>query len=226
MKILLFDLDDTLFDFKKAEAAAFTETMKEHGLCSDEEHHQLYESINQGMWKALERNEITKEELKNTRFKKYLEASDQSFDDRILTQSYTHHLSCQGMLIDGAYEVVSALAKQWPCYGATNGITEIQQGRLAVSGLGKLFKGVFISETMNCKKPDLAFFEKIFEALSCTHEDVILIGDSLSADIQGGINADIQTIWYNPACLTNTTAVQPTYEIHDLHELLDLVKEI
>lgn len=226
LKYVLFDLDDTLFDFKKAEVLAFKETMQDCGLKEDEKHFQLYESINRSMWRALEKNEITKEELKNTRFKKYLEASHQEYDANRLTQSYTKHLSLQGCLIEGAYEIVSLLSKEIACFGATNGISEIQEGRLKVSGLDALFQDVFISEKMNCKKPERAFFEKIFETLHCSQEEVILIGDSLSADIQGGINAQIQTVWYNPNHLKNDSIVQPTYEISDLKEVVSLIRRI
>lgn len=226
IKYVLFDLDETLFDFQQAEAYAFNETMKEMNLICDDAHRALYNSINSAMWKALERNEITKDELKQTRFKKYLIESHQQADDKAVAQSYTHHLSMQGQLIHGAKEVLEQVTKIKPCCAATNGIAEIQKGRLKASGIEALFMRIFISEEMNCKKPEKAFFDQIFDALHCTNEEVILIGDSLTADMLGGENAKIQTIWYNPAKIENNTKVHPTFVIHDLHEIIEILTKM
>lgn len=225
MKIWMFDLDDTIFDFQKAEEFAFYETMDIAGLKSDKKHLDLYCEINSQMWKMLELNQITKEELKVRRFSDFLKASSQSYDANQLKDIYQDRLSQQGCLIDGAFDFLEDIMKKKNLYAATNGITEIQTGRIRKSGLDAYFKKVYISESMNCKKPEKIFFEKIADDLNVELEDLLLVGDSLTADIAGGRNAGIITIWFNPHHKENHTDIQPTHEVDSYDQLRQVLKQ-
>ena len=145
----MFDLDDTIFDFQKAEEFAFYETMNLAELKSDKKHLDLYCEINSQMWKMLELNQITKEELKVRRFSDFLKASSQQYDANQLKDLYQDRLSQQGCLIDGAIDFLEDMMKKKNLYAATNGITEIQTGRIRKSGLDAYFKKVYISVKIN-----------------------------------------------------------------------------
>lgn len=226
MKHLLFDLDNTLFDFNQAEIIAFKETMDSVGLVYDQAHYELYDRINSALWSALERNEIQKDELKIKRFVDYLAESQQKMDADQLKDVYEKTLAKQGILFEGAYELIEKLSKRIKMSAATNGITSIQLGRLADAQLNPFFEHVFISEAMHCQKPDPVFFEKVLTALNLNKEEVLMIGDSLSADIKGCVLSNIPCVWYNPHRLENHSEFKPTYEIHHFDELYAIVEGI
>lgn len=138
---------------------------------------------------------------------------------------YEKHLSQQGQTYLGAYELLEDLkAAGYDIYGATNGITAIQEGRMARSGIASFFKQVFISEQSGTAKPDPAYYDWIAQSIDgFRKKDALMIGDSLSADIQGGYNAGIDTIWYNAKGLVNHSSLKPTYiasHYDDIREIL------
>lgn len=221
LKAILFDADQTLFDFKKAEELAFHETMQKAGLLDSDEAYQLYSAINDEMWKKLERNEIGKAELRYVRFRIYLEKTHQMGDEFMLSQNYTDFLSEKGIVYDGALDVVKACSEKVDCYLATNGIGYVQRNRFEKSGLKPYIKDLFISEELKAEKPSIEFFEPIFKQLEITNpREVMMIGDSLSADIKGGLQAGCFTLWFNPEHLENKTDLKPDLEIDDLIALL------
>lgn len=224
MRVVLFDLDDTIFDFQKAEKLAFYETMNQAGLKADEVHQSLYSKINGQMWKMLEQNLITKEELKVRRFKDFLEASHQQYDPVHLKELFQASLGSQGCLIAGAEELLRDLSSRYDLYAATNGITQIQQGRIKKSGIDVYFKKFYISESMNCKKPEKIFFEKISADLKVPCDEFVLVGDSLTADIAGGRNAGVKKIWFNPHHIENDTDIQPDHEADSYERVKEILK--
>lgn len=222
IKAILFDADQTLFDFKKAEEIAFHETMQELGFLDDDEAYELYSKINDEMWKKLERKEIGKAELRHVRFRIYLEQTNQTGDEFKLSQRYTDLLSEQGIVYEGAIDVVKACSERVDCYLATNGIGYVQRNRFKKSGLIPYIKDLFISEELKAEKPSLNFFEPIFKQLSIVDpREVMMIGDSLSADIQGGLQAGCFTIWFNPNHVENSSNLVPNVEIDDLADILN-----
>ncbi|KXT88981.1 putative FMN hydrolase / 5-Amino-6-(5'- phosphoribitylamino)uracil phosphatase [Streptococcus oralis] len=179
--------------------------------------------MNKALWKDLEQKKISKQELVNTRFLRLFAHFGLEKDGRLLAQRYQFFLAQQGQILSGAHELLDCLIERdYELYAATNGITAIQTGRLAQSGLAPYFNQVFISEQLQTQKPDALFYEKIGQQITGFYkEKALMIGDSLTADIQGGNNAGIDTIWYNPHHLKNKTQAQPTYEVHSYQELLD-----
>ena len=222
-KFLLFDLDHTLLDFDAAEDVALTQLLKEEGVADIQSYKDYYVPMNKSLWKDLEEKKITKQELVNTRFSKMFSHFGIEKDGVYLAERYQFYLAQQGQVLYGAMELLDSLIDRgYELYAATNGITTIQTGRLAQSGLAPYFNQVFISEQLQTQKPDALFYKKIGQQIAgFSKEKTLMIGDSLTADIQGGNNAGIDTIWYNPHHLKNKSLAQPTYEIDSYQALLD-----
>ena len=149
-------------------------------------------------------------------------------DGVYLAERYQFYLAQQGQVYSGAMELLDNLIDRgYELYAATNGITTIQTGRMAHSGLAPYFNHIFISEQLQTQKPDALFYDKIGQQIAgFSKEKTLMIGDSLTADIQGGNNADIDTIWYNPHHLENKTKAQPTYEVDSYQALLELLDKL
>ena len=222
-KFLLFDLDHTLLDFDTAEDVALTQLLKEEGVEDIQAYKDYYVPMNKLLWKDLELKMITKKELVNTRFAKLFAHFGIEKDGTYLAERYQFFLSKQGQTFPGVEDLLRKLISQgYELYAATNGITYIQTGRLKQSGISPFFKEIFISEQLHTQKPDAEFYEKIGACIpNFDKNHALMIGDSLSADIQGGNNAGIDTIWYNPHHLKNKSLAQPTYEIDSYQALLD-----
>ena len=227
-KFLLFDLDHTLLDFDAAEDVALTQLLKEEGVTDIQAYKDYYVPMNKALWKDLELKKITKQELVNTRFSKLFEHFGIEKDGTYLANRYQFFLAQQGQVFSGAMELLDNLIDRgYELYAATNGITAIQTGRLAQSGLAPYFNQVFISEQLQTQKPDALFYERIWQQITgFDKEKALMIGDSLTADIQGGNNAGIDTIWYNPNHLVNKTGAQPTYEVHSYQALLETLDKL
>ena len=222
-KFLLFDLDHTLLDFDTAEDVALTQLLKEEGVEDIQAYKDYYVPMNKLLWKNLELKKITKKELVNTRFAKLFAHFGIEKDGAYLAERYQFFLSKQGQTFPGVEDLLRKLISQgYELYAATNGITSIQTGRVKQSGISPYFKEIFISEQLHTQKPDAEFYEKIGARIPNFNKNhALMIGDSLSADIQGGNNAGIDTIWYNPHHLKNKSLAQPTYEIDSYQALLD-----
>lgn len=224
-KFLLFDLDHTLLDFATGEEIALTQFLEFMEVEDIQAFKDVYRPLNQGMWKDLEKGLITKKELVNTRFSRAFAYFGRQEDGAELALRYQEFIGRQGQIFEGADDLLETLTERgYQIYGATNGITYIQENRLKHSPIGSYFKQVFISEQMGTQKPELDFYEKIAEQI--TDFDLfraLMIGDSLTADIQGGINAGMDTVWYNPAGLENTSHLKPTYTISNYQQLIDIL---
>lgn len=226
-KFLLFDLDHTLLDFAAAEELALSQFLEAMAVEDKEAFKAYYKPMNLAMWKDLEQGKISKQELINTRFSRSFAHFGRAVDGAKMALLYQEYISQQGQTFDGAVELLQELTEQgYELYGATNGVTYIQEKRLAHSPIHPFFKHIFISEQMGTKKPEAFFFEKIAEQIAgFTKEQALMIGDSLTADIQGGNHAGIDTVWYNPSSLENRTSALPTYEVNNYQELLALLQK-
>ena len=227
-KFLLFDLDHTLLDFDAAEDVALTHLLKEEGVEEIQVYKDYYVPMNKALWKDLDQKKISKQELVNTRFSRLFAHFGVEKDGAYLAERYQFFLSKQGQIFPGVEDLLKNLIHQgYELYAATNGITTIQAGRLEQSGIATFFKENFISEQLHTQKPDAAFYEKIGARISNFDKKyALMIGDSLSADIQGGNNAGIDTIWYNPHHLENKSLAQPTYVVHSYKDLLNCLGKI
>ena len=225
---LLFDLDHTLLDFDAAEDVALSHLLKEEGVEDIQAYKDYYVPMNKALWKDLELKKITKQELVNTRFAKLFAHFGIEKDGAYLAERYQFFLSKQGQIFPGVEDLLKKLKHQgYELYAATNGITYIQTGRLEQSGISPFFKEIFISEQLHTQKPDAAFYEKIGTRIpNFDKHHALMIGDSLTADVQGGNNAGIDTIWYNPHHLENETQAKPTYEVDSYQALLEILDKL
>ncbi|MBQ7521373.1 MAG: YjjG family noncanonical pyrimidine nucleotidase [Clostridia bacterium] len=200
-KTVLLDADGTVYDFHKAEKTALKQTFTQIGIEWTEERNQIYLEENKKIWKEFEQNLLSPEKFKTERFRRFFNKINLSIDldSKTVNGVYVDNLSKCGFLFDGAFDFVRTLKKYCKVYIATNGLTIAQQGRYKNSGLDNITDGIFISELMGIRKPAKAYFDYIFNELNITDkQSVIMIGDSLSSDMQGGRNAEITTCLYNP----------------------------
>ena len=218
---LLFDLDDTLMDFKKAEENAIEKLLLKYSLPATEENKRLYSLTNQSKWKALERGEITRKELFATRFPDFFKALGVEADGAKANADYMHFLSQGRFVIDGAEDICRELRKSYSMYIITNGAKIVQQGRLTDLPLMQYFDGVFISEEVGFDKPKKEYFDHVF--LNIPEKDkskCLVIGDSLSSDILGAVNYGIDCCWISEK---TSSEIKPTYQISTLKELLNIL---
>ncbi len=192
------DADETIFDFKKAEKRSFQKSLEDFGYVYTDEKLRLYSEINLSCWKALERGELSRERLTSLRFERFFEAAGEKVPDcERFHDSYIHHLAESSYLLDGAYEFLEKLHRYVKIYIATNGLTIAQTGRFSRSTIKPFIDGLFISEEIGYQKPTREYFDYIFRALQVEDRSrVIMLGDSLTSDMQGGRNAKITTCRY------------------------------
>lgn len=227
IKNVLLDLDDTLLDFHRAEAEAIRHTLGEIGIEPTDEVVGLYSRINRSCWAKLELGEYTREEVLHKRFEMLFDELGTTGDPHETQKLYEYRLSLGAYYLEGAKELLDALLGKYRLYLATNGIVNVQKRRIKDSGIGKYFDGIFVSEKIGYNKPDKRFFDIAFtEIPDFKQEETVIIGDTLTSDIQGGINAGIKTVYFNPKKRENTTGILPHYEISSLDELPKLLKEM
>lgn len=224
-RFLLLDADETLFDFTRCEREALGDALRAAGIEPNEEMIAKYSEINDGYWKMLERGEIEKSELRVARFASFCSHYNFHTDVSRLAIGYTDALSTKGFLIPGALEVCRALAAECELYIVTNGIASVQRGRFEPSPLRQFIKKLFISEEIGAEKPSSLFFDAVEANIpEFDRQSALVVGDSLSSDIRGGIWAGIDTCWFNPKGKSLPADLSPTYVIHTLEELLPLVR--
>jgi len=222
---LLFDVDNTLFDFDAAELKALAHTFPQFGYTYTPEIGEAYHRINHDLWQAFERGEITAVQLRTTRFRRLFQAIGFQADPAAFSDAYLGNLAAFPDLIDGAAELIPRLSRTHQLALITNGLSDVQRPRLAASPIGGYFTAVTISDEIGSAKPDTGIFDAAFTAMGQpAKSDVLIIGDSLTSDIRGGADYGIDTCWYNPAGKSNPNGLTPTYEIRHLHEMLE--KEI
>jgi 2-haloacid dehalogenase len=220
---LLFDADGTLFDYESAERKALAATFMDAGLPYQAGDLQIYRAINSELWAAFERGEISQPDLHLARFKRLLDALDMTADIPTFGERYLWNLGHNPDLIVGAEEVVAALAQSHKLYLITNGIPAVQYTRLSLSPISPYIEGITISGEVGHAKPDPRIFDNAFVGMGQPpKQDVLIIGDSLSADIQGGHDYGIDTCWYNPNGGESILSIPITYTINSLHELIAL----
>lgn len=221
---LLFDADNTLFDFTRSEHDALIQCLKTRGLAHDEETVALYSRINDGHWKKLERGETTRDALRVDRFADFFAAIGADCDASRMADDYMVALSEQHYLLPGAEELLKSLALSCRMYLITNGSTFIQTRRFIPSPVYPLLSGMFISEDMGVEKPSRAYFDAVTAAIpDFDPASTLVIGDSLTSDIQGGINAELDTCWYNPKGKPLPAGLPVTFVVSSFDELRRII---
>ena len=224
---VLFDLDNTLLDFNKAEKMAVERTLREMGVTPDERMLKRYSELNLAQWHLLEQGKITRSQVKVQRYVNLFREYHIEGDPAEATKVYEAYLAIGHYYVEGAEELLKHLSEKYRLYMVTNGTLSVQKGRIKSAGMRPYFKDIFISEEIGYDKPGKAYFDYCFSRISNFHrENTVIIGDSLTSDILGGKNAGIRTVWYNPHGSQNTSAVQPDYEVKELSAIEDLLEKI
>ncbi len=226
IKTILWDVDATLLNFELAEKAAMEKcfSMFEMGECT-QEMLSRYSQINRSYWQRLERGELTKPEVLVGRFEEFFGKEGLPVEKAAaFNEEYQVRLGDTVFFHDNAYELIKELQGKVKQAIVTNGTVVAQERKLEKSGLNKLITDIFISDQIGAEKPSPKFFEKVWEELGpCKKEEVMIVGDSLTSDMQGGNNAGIRCCWYNPKALKNATSVRVDYEITNLWQVKDIL---
>lgn len=220
-EIIIFDADETLFDFKKSEKYAFENAMLEFNIAYDESYHlKIYKNINDAIWKDFENGLITQEKLKVERFKRLSDKLNIKFDAVEFAKSYMKHLANASFLYEDSTSLVEDLYKEYKLIIITNGLKDVQNNRIRKSTIGKYFEDIIISEEVGVSKPNPKIFEVALENIGHIDKSkILMVGDSLTSDVKGGINFGVDTCWINLKKASNTTDIKPTYEISNLLDL-------
>ena len=226
IEIVLWDVDGTLLDFKAAEKAAIRTLFTEFGLgeCT-EAMLARYSEINTAFWKRLEKNELSREQVLLGRFEKFF--AENGIDAGIVpafNEKYQLSLGDTIVYRDDSLNIVKALKGKVKQYTVSNGTVAAQTKKLERSKLGDWMDGIYLSEKLGIEKPNAGFFEKVFsEICPDDRSKVMIVGDSLTSDIRGGMNAGIKTCWYNPEKRPVPGNYRIDYVISDLHEVIALL---
>ncbi len=224
---ILFDLDNTVIDFDDAEKNGIRLTFEEFSIPFKEEYLTSFHEINDNLWKMLEKGLVERSTLIKIRFEKLFELYNITGVDPLeFNAKYLVNLSKGRKLIDGASNTIKQVFKLGAkCYFITNGAVAVQKNRLIGQPFMDYISGICISESVGAKKPDKAFFDKAEQLFGVEFDDkTLVVGDSLSSDIQGGINAGIDTCYVNRNKDKNLSNIIPTYEIFDIKDLINIVK--
>lgn len=224
--ILLLDADNTLFNFDIGNRRAFSEVCRHCCLPDTDALFQAYEQVNQEMWSAFDRGECTKDFLVVERFRRYLQENGLRADPVQCNDIHLNSLKTNTTLLPHALEVCRTLAQSHRLYIVTNAVAAVQKARLAASDIRPYITDAYISEEAGASKPSAAYFDYVFSRIpDINRENCLLVGDSISSDIQGANNYEIPCCWYNPKGLEAPAALRIDYEIQDLRQLLSIVNQ-
>lgn len=224
---VLFDLDHTLFDTDLSESLSFDDALPVAGIEEPNRHFAAYDQINRALWAAVERREVTSGYVRTARFEQLVAAAGLEADPVVMADAFVAGLGGHGDLYPGVRSVLETLAVQASLALVTNGLSEVQRARIERLDLGRYFDAVVISSEVGAAKPSTEIFELAFELLgSPAKESTLMVGDSLTSDIQGGINFGIATCWYNPShrgAGDSDHFDAPDFEIDSLDRLPDII---
>ncbi|MEL7623673.1 MAG: YjjG family noncanonical pyrimidine nucleotidase [Clostridiales bacterium] len=240
---VLFDADDTLFDFRQAEKEAFFAVFQQRGFTMEAADLQDYIRINESLWRELELGLIEKADLKVLRFTRFFEELSQSPDKAkadtgkallasdvwVFAEDYLTFLGQGSHLMPEALAVCQTLSRICRLSIITNGISRVQESRLAASAIKPYISGLFVSEAFGAAKPQPEFFNPVFRILGIDSpvkkKRTIICGDSLTSDMAGGIRAGIDTCWYAPSGdFAAAQGLPITYRIRRLQEIIAIVR--
>lgn len=223
-KTILFDADMTLFNFKAEEALALEETLRAKGYPCSPEIIAQYSRINDSYWKQFEQGKIDRASLLVARFAQFFRELGIDDDGVHFNRQYLENMGNHVLLLEGAADLCRKLCRTHRLYIITNGNARNQRRRFAKSGLKTFFQDIFISEEIGCQKPQIAYFDYVRANISdWDARSTLVVGDSLTSDIQGAINYGLDCCWFNPEKLPYTLSQPCTYEIHRLNELENML---
>ncbi len=224
---IFFDLDDTILDFGRAEAAALRRALTELGLPATQEVLDRYHVINRRQWELLEEGVLTREQVLVRRFDLLFAELGQPCSGQEICGRYESYLGEGHWFMPGAEALLETLAPRYDLYLASNGSASVQHRRLESADIGRYFKGIFISQEMGADKPSPAFFQACFASIpNFSREHALMVGDSLTSDIRGGRDAGMVTCWFHPGGMPGRPDIRPDHEITALDQLPALLDRL
>lgn len=227
VEFLFLDMDNTILDFDMAERIALPKTLAAFGISASDDLVARYHAINKTCWEMLERGEIVRAEIGTRRFGELFAQEGVEGDAEACNELYLKNLAIGHYFLPGAEEAVHRLSKKYRLYIASNGTASVQAGRMTSANLYPYFEKVFVSQEVGANKPAKEFFDRSFAQIpDFDPQKAMIVGDSLTSDILGGINAGIATCWVNPEHKPVNPDIQPDYEIENLAQLEELLEAI
>lgn len=219
-ELVFLDADDTLFDYRSAERYALTKAFNDHRITADEPLLSDYSQINKQLWLDYENNKVTQEELKIERFRRLFIKVGLDIDEPSFSNAYIRHLADASFLGNYAEELCAYLHGKYQIAIITNGISSVQRSRLDKSAIKRYIDYLIVSEEAKFSKPNVGIFTYAETITKFRDKNkMIIIGDSLSSDILGGINYGIDTCWLNGDSIGKTKNIQPTYVVNSLRSI-------
>ena len=224
---LLIDADDTILDFKNSERDAILNLCEQYGIPDNESVADKFQQINRRMWDLFELGQVTREQIFYSRFEELFDFYGITDMDVIeVGDQYRENMAHSRRILKGARAFLARISQNHDLYCVTNGNTRTQKMRMKSSGLGKYFKKLYISQEINLAKPSKEFFKYVLNDIGVYDlQDVYIIGDSLTSDIQGGINSGIKTILFNKENKA-IKDIRPDYEVKNYIQLERLIQKI
>jgi len=227
IEFLFLDLDDTILDFHKAEHIAISKTFREFGIDPTEEVLARYSQINKSCWHKLELGLWDRETVLVQRFALLFAEYGIIQEGTPVARAYEKNLGIGHWFLPGAEEAVAALSTKYRLFLASNGTASVQKGRMTSANLYRFFEKVFVSQELGANKPAPEFFSRATAQIpGYDPERAMMVGDSLTSDILGGINAGMKTCWVNPRHLPANPAIPADYEIESLQQLEALLETL
>ena len=227
MEFVFLDLDDTILDFHKAERIALSKTLRDFGLEPTDAVLTRYHIINRRHWEALERGEMTRDQVQEGRFRVLFAELGRAVDAVAVTRAYESNLGIGHYFLPGAQEAVERLHEKYRLFLASNGTASVQHSRLTSAGLYPYFEKVFVSQEIGCNKPSKEYFDRCFSQIpDFDAGKAIMVGDSLTSDILGGIRAGMKTCWINPEHKPGREDIRPDYALESIAQLEALLETI
>lgn len=223
---IFFDLDDTLLDFTRAEREALTRAFRRFDVDPTPAVLDRYHELNRQQWELLEEGKLTRPQVLLRRFDLLFAELGLDRSSRQVCDAYEDLLAQGHWFIPGARSLLAKLAPRYGLYLVSNGASAVQRSRLESAGILPYFQDIFISEEVGFDKPSPAFFHAVFAAIpGFSRETALIVGDSLTSDIRGGLNVGIRTCWFDPYGRPGRPDIVPDYRITALDQLPELLKE-
>lgn len=224
-RTILFDVDDTLLDFEAGELACLKQTIEDFGARYTPRLEARYLTINAGLWVDFEAGRIPRQQIFTRRFTQLFKEFGVEADGLAAEKHYHKMLDQQAILLPHVAETLEALS-DYRLYVVSNGVIEVQRQRLAKAGLIDAFADIFVSDAIGAPKPTMAFFDYVAKHIpKFDAATTLIVGDSLTSDIQGGRNAKIDSVWFNPHFKPNRTTVLPVYQMSEFSDLTKIAAE-
>jgi len=223
---ILFDADNTLFDFSTSSHLAFNDLLVHFGVKQDTDLYEVYKPINAKAWAQLESKELDMDGVRTTRWQLFWKHLGLAHNSSLSNDIYLENLVKHCFLLEETIEVLDHLSKidGLSQHIITNGMKDAQRPRITKLDLDKYFETITVSDEIGFAKPDPRFFDHVFAGISEQEKSrFLVVGDSLRSDIQGGINYGIDTCWFNPDGKVNDLQIRPTYEITKLLDLKNII---